>query len=105
MVDVIRYAVVTHACELSPCRSSAIVRIEVLTMVWSSAARNIPSIRPLRIVMIWRCVSLPAGADGAIAAVPPRGGDAGVVMRADLLASPRHPGPARLGGCCACGLR
>ena len=52
IVEVIRYAVVTQACRSGPCRSSAIVRIAVATIVWSSAARNMPSIRPMRIVRI-----------------------------------------------------
>ena len=37
------------------------VRMAVATMVWSSAARNIPIIRPTRIVTIWRWVSGPSG--------------------------------------------
>ena len=32
-VEVIRYAVVTQACADNPCRSSAMVRIEVETIV------------------------------------------------------------------------
>ena len=46
IVEVIRNAVVAQACRSKPCRSSAMVRIAVETMVWSSAARNMPSIRP-----------------------------------------------------------
>ena len=53
IVEVIRYAVVTHAWTDSPCRSSAIVLIEVATIDWSRAARNIPSSRPDRIVRTW----------------------------------------------------
>src|SRR5882757_5959876 len=56
-VEVIRYAVVTQACRLSPSRSSAIVRMDVLTMVWSSEARNIPAISPARMVRICRWLS------------------------------------------------
>src|SRR5450756_1584876 len=40
------------------------VRIAVATMVWSRAARNMPIIRPPRIVRIWRCVMEKVGADG-----------------------------------------
>src|SRR3954470_7097880 len=57
IVDVIRNAVVAHACSEKPPRSSAMVRIAVDTIVWSRAARNIAIMRPARIVMIWRCVS------------------------------------------------
>ena len=46
IVDTIRYAVVTQACWSRPCRSSPMVRIAVPTTVWSSAARNMPAIRP-----------------------------------------------------------
>src|SRR3954452_23577319 len=59
IVEVMRYAVVTQAWIESPCRSSAIVRIEVLTMVWSSAPRNIPSISPDRMARTWACVYSP----------------------------------------------
>jgi len=52
MVAVIRYAVVAQACRLRPCRSSEIVRIDVATMVWSSAARNMPAMRPTRMTWI-----------------------------------------------------
>src|SRR3954453_21522755 len=54
IVAVIRYAVVTHAWTLRPCRSSPIVRIAEVTIVWSSAARNMPSIRPPSTCTIWR---------------------------------------------------
>src|SRR6478735_2012572 len=37
-------------------------RMALATMVWSSAARNIPSIRPMRMVMISRCESAGAPA-------------------------------------------
>ena len=57
MVAVIRYAVVAHACIDSPCRSSAMVRIADATIVWSSAARNMPSISPASTVRIWRWLS------------------------------------------------
>src|SRR6478735_899901 len=56
IVAVSRYAVVTQACRESPLRSSPMVRMDVATMVWSSAARNMPSIRPPRIVRISRWV-------------------------------------------------
>src|SRR5262245_11851478 len=64
MVAVIRYAVVTHACPARSLRSSAMTRMALATMVWSSAARNIPIIRPMRIVMISRCESAASGASG-----------------------------------------
>src|SRR6476661_8280818 len=69
IVEVIRYAVVTHACTDSPCRSSAIVRIAVLTIVWSRAPRNIPSIRPDRIVSTWAWVYSPVSAEVALALI------------------------------------
>src|SRR5882757_9268444 len=47
-----RNAVVAQTCRENPCRSSEIVRIAVETIVWSSAARNIASIRPVSIVTI-----------------------------------------------------
>ncbi len=79
IVEVIRYAVVAHACWLRPCRSSEIVRIAVLTIVWSRAARNMPSSRPLRMVRICRWVSPPGGDDGAassgtaaVSVIPPQ---------------------------------
>jgi hypothetical protein len=43
------------------------VRMAVATMVWSSAARNMPIIRPMRMVTICRWVSGPAGASTAVA--------------------------------------
>ncbi len=52
IVEVMRYAVVTQAIEDSPCRSSAMTRMADATMVWSSAARNIPIIKPMRMVTI-----------------------------------------------------
>ena len=45
-VAVSRYAVVTHARSDRPCRSSPMVRMDVAPIVWSSAARNMPIIRP-----------------------------------------------------------
>ena len=47
------------------------VRIDVLTMVWSSAPRNMPSISPERIVRIWACVYSPvsAGAGSDLVAI------------------------------------
>ena len=41
------------------------VRIDVLTIVWSSAPRNIPSISPDRIVRIWAWVYSPVSAGEA----------------------------------------
>src|SRR6478609_9436339 len=69
IVEVIRYAVVTHACTDSPCRSSAIVRLAVLTIVWSRAPRNIRSIRPDRIVSTWAWVYSPVSAEVALALI------------------------------------
>ncbi len=54
IVAVMRYAVVAQACWLRPLRSSAIVRIEVATIVWSSAAKNMPNIKPDKMVATWR---------------------------------------------------
>src|SRR3954447_23996580 len=66
MVEVIRYAVVTHAWTERPWRSSAMGRIDVLTIVWSRAPRNMPSSSPERIVRIWRWVYSPVSSgDGA----------------------------------------
>src|SRR4051794_33121576 len=64
IVAVMRYAVVTHAWTLRPCRSSPMVRIADVTMVWSSAARNMPSIRPPSTCTIWRWLNCddPGGA-------------------------------------------
>src|SRR5689334_16146505 len=64
-----RYAVVAHACSSRPLRSSAMVRIADATMVWSRAARNMPIIRPTRIVRICRWVRGPSVAAGAVAAM------------------------------------
>src|SRR6185437_10906604 len=50
----IRYAVVTHACWLRPCRSSPMVRMAVPTTVWSRAERNMPAMRPKITKRIWR---------------------------------------------------
>src|SRR3954454_22748595 len=67
MVLVIRYAVVTQACPARSWRSSAMTRIALATMVWSSAARNIPIIRPIRMVMIslWESTGSASELDGA----------------------------------------
>ncbi len=79
IVEVMRNAVVAHACSEKPLRSSAIVRMAVETTVWSSAARNIPIIRPMRIITICRWVKPPSlCADVALRV-------AGVVMRAPAL--------------------
>src|SRR6476469_7479098 len=69
IVAVMRYAVVAHACSSRPLRSSAMVRIADATIVWSRAARNMPIIRPTRIVRICRWVSGPSVAAGAVAAM------------------------------------
>src|ERR687884_1079666 len=76
MVEVMRYAVVTQACRLSPLRSSAMVRIDVATIVWSRAARNIPDISPARMMTIWRWVK----DDGAPFATAAGGPPTGVVV-------------------------
>jgi hypothetical protein len=68
MVDVIRYAVVTHACTDRPWRSSLIVRIDVETIVWSRAPRNMPIISPAMMVRICRWVYSPVSDGGAVAA-------------------------------------
>src|SRR6478609_4050531 len=65
IVAVIRYAVVAQACSSSPLRSSAMVRMAVATMVWSRAARNMPIIRPTRMVTI--CLWVMSWARGAVA--------------------------------------
>src|SRR3954452_6334912 len=79
IVEVMRYAGVAQAWMLRPLRSSAIVRIAVETIVWSSAARNIPDMRPARMTTTWRCVK-DDGASGATApALLPAG--VAVVMR------------------------
>src|SRR5665647_2904944 len=57
IVDVIMYAVVTQTCWSRPCSSSAIVFMAVPTTFWSSAAKNMPDISPMRIVVIWCGVS------------------------------------------------
>src|SRR6478672_5349291 len=80
MVLVIRYAVVTQAWPARSLRWSAMTRIALATMVWSSAARNIPIIRPTRMVRIslWESTgrrSGPAPA-GASAVASTRGGSA-----------------------------
>ncbi len=64
-VEVIRYAVVTQAWADSPCRSSAMTRIEVLTIVWSRAASSMPAIRPNRMKRICLWVSPEGEAVGA----------------------------------------
>ena len=66
IVETIRYAVVTQACWLRPCRSSPIVRIAVPTTVWSSADRNMPAMRPKMTNRICRCDMI--GFDGAAGA-------------------------------------
>src|SRR5829696_8609107 len=57
-----RNAVVAQTCSEKPFRSSAMVLIAVETTVWSRAARNIPIIRPTRIVRISRWLK-PSAAD------------------------------------------
>ncbi|GAB1689927.1 hypothetical protein KRM28CT15_17300 [Krasilnikovia sp. M28-CT-15] len=52
------------------------VRVAVAMIVWSRAARNMPIIRPARIVRIWRWVK---SADIPAFAGAPPGGPAGAV--------------------------
>src|SRR6185503_3862139 len=85
IVEVIRYAVVTQACRDSPFRSSEIVRIAVETMVWSRAPRNMPIIRPVMMVRIWRWVYSP-DSGGAVA---DREGD--VDIGSHPIGCPRQP--------------
>src|ERR1700712_4161348 len=87
MVAVIRYAVVTQACTESPCRSSPMVRMADVTMVWSSAARNMPSISPPRISRICRWLSCdddaaPAGTEVG-GGVPRAGAATALLLIAD----------------------
>src|ERR1700749_4577551 len=63
IVLVMRNAVVAQACSDSPPRSSAMVRMAVDTTVWSSAARNMPSSSPTRIVRIGGGLSSPDGGE------------------------------------------
>src|SRR3954451_12421562 len=74
-----RYAVVAHAWMLRPWRSSAIVRIAVETIVWSSAARNIPDMRAMRMTTIWRWVKDDGASCPTAPALLPAG--VAVVMR------------------------
>ena len=55
MVEARRYAVTTHERWFNPCRSPAMVGSAVDTIVWSSDARNMPSISAERITRIRRC--------------------------------------------------
>src|ERR1039458_1729900 len=57
MVEVRRYAVTTHDRWLSPWRSPAMVGNAVDTIVWSSAARNMPSMSAPSTTTIRRCSS------------------------------------------------
>src|ERR687883_442174 len=105
-----RYAVVTQACRLSPLRSSAMVRIEVATIVWSRAARNIPDMRPARMMTIWRWVKDDGASFTTAAGGPPAG--VAVVMRspgreyggrgARRERVPREPAPLAAGRGAAC---
>src|SRR6478609_2570789 len=80
MVLVIRYAVVTQAWPARSLRSSAMTRRALATIVWSSAARNIPIMRPTRIVRIslWESTGRGSGPGpaGASAVASTRGGSA-----------------------------
>jgi hypothetical protein len=61
-VDVRRYADATHEMWSSPPNSPTIVGSAVATIVWSSAASDIPAIRPANTVWIWRWVRAYRGA-------------------------------------------
>src|SRR3954451_22045092 len=93
IVDVIRNAVVAQACSSKPWRSSAIVRVAVGMIVWSRAARNMPIIRPPRIVMICRWVEW--AADRA----PGAPGDPAAAGAEVLELLTRSPVLVRLGRC------
>ena len=54
IVEVIRNAVVTQACADRPFKSLPMVLMAVATIVWSSDARNMPSISPDKMVRICR---------------------------------------------------
>src|SRR6478752_9191789 len=75
-----RYAVVTHAWPARSLRSSAMTRMALATMVWSSAARNIPIMSPTRMVRIslWESTGRASGPApaGASAVASTRGGSA-----------------------------
>src|SRR6478736_6869656 len=77
-----RYAVVTHAWPARSLRSSAMTRMALATMVWSSAARNIPIISPTRMVRIslWESTGRASGPApaGACAVASTLGGSAWV---------------------------
>ena len=54
IVEVIRNALVTHACPVSPPRLSPIRYIAAATTVWSSEATKVASSNPDRIAITWR---------------------------------------------------
>ena len=86
-----RYDVTTHERWLRPPRSPTIVGSAVETIVWSSAARNIPSISATNTVVSARPVSRPSVG----ASAGPR--DAGVALVSPTVTTPivayRGPGP------------
>ncbi|AGW42500.1 hemolysin [Leifsonia xyli subsp. cynodontis DSM 46306] len=63
-----RYAVVTQACCLRPCRSSPMVRMAVSTTVWSRAEKNMPAMSPKITKRICRWVMIGLGAALAVGA-------------------------------------
>ena len=69
-------------------RSSAMVRIDVATMDWSRAARNIPSRRPERMVRIWAWVYSPVSS--SLACPPPERAVVAVIQTC-----PSESGPVR----------
>src|SRR6476660_9548457 len=75
-----RYAVVTQAWPARSLRSSAMTRMALATIVWSSAARNIPIMSPTRMVRIslWESTGRASGPApaGASAVASTRGGSA-----------------------------
>src|SRR6478736_9444673 len=105
MVAVMRYAVVTQAWPARSLRSSAMTRMALATIVWSSAARNIPIMSPTRMVRIslWESTgrgSGPAPA-GASAVASTRGGSAVVsdmsVLPGRLVGQATGPGGGGVG--------
>src|SRR5580692_3610811 len=70
-VEASRYAVITHDRCDNPCRSPAIVGSAVATIVWSSAASNIPSSNAPMITSTRRCAKTGGGPPPATPAPDP----------------------------------
>ena len=62
-----RYDVMTHDSRSLRWKSPTMVGSAVETIVWSRAARNMPSISPDMITRIWRWVNPVSSTGGAIA--------------------------------------